>query len=161
MAYNRILILGIGNSLLSDEGFGPAALDFLETYYAWPDNVRLVNGGTGGMLLMADLMDCDVAIILDAMLGNSPPGTFYFLEGQDLYGAIGSRQSMHQTSIGDVLTCCELAGSKPETCIFGFEPFDCTTVSPNLTQMAQSLLPAFCECILARLKEYAIQPIKY
>lgn len=158
MPADRVLLLGVGNALLSDEGFGAAALAYLEANYIWPENVRMLDGGTGGMLLMADLMDCDVAVILDTVLGGGRPGTFYFLDDADLAGALSARQSMHQTSLADVLISCDLAGARPRTFVFGFEPFDIVTVSPVITPAAQRLLPDFCARVVARLQKLAIFP---
>lgn len=52
----RILILGVGNILLTDEGFGVRAVEYLKAHYRWPEGVRLMDGGTQGLMLMPELL---------------------------------------------------------------------------------------------------------
>ena len=73
--------MGVGNILLTDEGFGVRAVEYLQANYTWPENVRLEDGGTQGLLLMSTLMDCDTLVVLDVVLGPEKPGTSYMLEG--------------------------------------------------------------------------------
>lgn len=153
----RILILGIGNILLSDEGFGPTAVEYLQDNYAWPGNVTLVDGATRGLMLMAELLECDFAIIIDIALLGGEPGTFYLLEGEEIGKSFRHNASMHQTGIGDILMSCELAGHRPEAVIFAMEPFDCATPQPWLTQEATKKLPEFCEKLVAEIEKFAIE----
>ena len=57
MSDQKVLILGVGNILLTDEGFGVRAAAYLEEHYRWPGNVTLMDGGTQGLMLMSELMD--------------------------------------------------------------------------------------------------------
>ncbi len=148
----KILILGIGNILLADEGFGVHAVEYLKNNYDWPDNIQLLDGGTRGLLLMMDLMENDLVIILDVMHGTKAPGTTYLVENDGLNNACALRDSEHQTGIVDVLACCELAGFRPEIMIFGFEPYDYSTIQAELTPQAQKKLPEFCQKVIEELK---------
>lgn len=156
----RVLILGVGNTLLGDEGFGVHAIRHLERHYCWPDNVKLVDGGTLGLLLLAELLECDLAIILDVACGGYPPGTFYQLEATDLDPALSFRQSMHQTSLGDTLVSCDLAGHRPDALIYAMEPFDIQNVQARLTEGAQDRLPQFCEKVVRELAKIGIEAKK-
>ena len=75
----RILILGVGNILLTDEGFGVRAVEYLEAHYRWPAHVRLMDGGTQGLMLMPELQECDFLVVLDVVLGPEAPRTDYLL----------------------------------------------------------------------------------
>lgn len=141
----KILILGIGNILLCDEGFGPAAIYFLQKHYQWPDNVRLLDGATSGLMLMGDLLECDLAVVLDIVLGGEKPGTFYKLGDEDLDKSFTSRYSMHQTGLTDILISCELAGHRPATIVFGMEPYDYQRPQASLSPQAERQLPIFCQ----------------
>lgn len=156
MEKNRVLILGVGNTLLADEGFGVEAMNYLRDNYAWPANVRFVDGATGGLVLMGDLMDCDVAVILDIALCGEKPGTIYLFENGDFGGRLGMGQSMHQTSLEDILVNCDLAGARPITLVFAFEPFDCKSPRAGITPEARAILPAFCEKARRELEERGI-----
>lgn len=151
----KILILGLGNTLLSDEGFGPNAIEYLRENYNFSENVRLVDGGTGGLLLLGDFFDSDIAVILDIMLGQNEPGTFYELGSKELE-TLSSRYSMHQTSVSDIIASLRLAGSDIDVLLFGMEPYDFKTVSASLTDKAQQKLPLFCQKVVNRLKELKI-----
>ena len=65
----RILIMGVGNVLLCDEGFGVRAVAYLEEQYDWPDNVQFLAGETGGIMLMPEIQSCDLLVVLDVVLG--------------------------------------------------------------------------------------------
>ncbi len=140
----KILILGVGNILLTDEGFGVRAVEYLETHYRWPERVRLMDGGTQGLMLMPELLECDFLVVLDVVLGPEAPGTFYLLEGEDLRKSLSFRDSMHQTDLLDTLITCHLAGHRPEAVVIGLQPFDYKTMQVGLSPQAQALLPEFC-----------------
>ena len=140
----KILILGVGNILLTDEGFGVRAVESLETHYRWPERVRLMDGGTQGLMLMPELLECDFLVVLDVVLGPEAPGTVYLLEGEDLRKSLSFRDSMHQTDLLDTLITCHLAGHRPEAVVIGLQPFDYKTMQVGLSPQAQALLPEFC-----------------
>jgi hydrogenase maturation protease len=74
MKKNKTLILGLGNILLQDEGIGVHALREMEKL-KWPPHVDLLDGGTGGFVLLSLFQDYQTMIIIDAALTNDPPGT--------------------------------------------------------------------------------------
>ncbi|MBQ3058889.1 MAG: HyaD/HybD family hydrogenase maturation endopeptidase [Desulfovibrio sp.] len=145
MQDKRILILGVGNILLTDEGFGVRAVEYLQAHYEWPSNVRLMDGGTQALMLMAELQECDFVVILDIVLGPGKPGTIYQLEGEDLRKSLSFRDSMHQTDLVDTLISCELAGHRPEAVVIGLQPFDYKNMCASLSPQAQAMLPTFCQ----------------
>lgn len=151
MSEQNVLILGVGNILLTDEGFGVRAVEYLEAHYRWPDNVTLMDGGTQGLMLMSELMDCDFLVVLDVVLGPKEPGTIYRLEGENLRQSLSFRDSMHQTDLLDTLATCELAGHRPSAVVFGIQPLDYKTMDLNLTAEIQAKLPEFCEKVVAEL----------
>lgn len=151
MQTKKILILGIGNILLGDEGFGVRAVEYLQKNYSWPENIDLLDGGTRGLLLLADLMEKDLVIILDIILAGEEPGSMYFMENEDLDKSLNIRESMHQHSINDVLVSCELAGHRPDVLVFGFEPFNFSTLNACLSPQAYERLPQFCEKVLEEM----------
>ncbi|MDE7242227.1 HyaD/HybD family hydrogenase maturation endopeptidase [Desulfovibrio sp.] len=152
----RVLVLGVGNILLSDEGFGVAAVNRLMRDYDWPDNVRLLDGGTLGLFLMPDIMDADFLVVLDVVLGPGAPGTIYLLEGEDLRKSLSFRDSTHQTDLVDTLISCELAGGRPDAVIIGIQPGDWQTLSPALTPELEARLPEFCAKVAAELARRGI-----
>ena len=137
----RILILGVGNILYSDEGLGVHAVKYLEDRYSFSPNVTLLDGGTLGKLLMSVLVDHDFVIILDAVLGGEKPGTVYRLEDEGLRKSLGFRDSQHDVDLVDTLISCEIIGHRPSAVVIGMEPADWRTMSVELTPVCAEELP--------------------
>ena len=148
---DTVLILGVGNTLLTDVGFGMRAVAWLRDQYDWPANVTLQEGGTQGLMLMTAIQECSVLIVLDVVLGGQEPGTIYLLENDDLRKSLSFRDSMHQTDLVDTLATCELIGCRPQTIAFGLEPYDFRTMHPEISPQAEARLPEFCRKVVAEL----------
>jgi len=86
-----VVVLGIGNSLLSDDGAGLVLLEQVRGSDSWPERVEWVDGGTQGIALLGVLSQRRAAVILDAVQLGSPPGTVHVLGMEDLrrFGAAG------------------------------------------------------------------------
>ncbi|WP_027191089.1 HyaD/HybD family hydrogenase maturation endopeptidase [Fundidesulfovibrio putealis] len=136
----RILVLGVGNILYTDEGVGVRCVEKLEKEYEFSDNVTLVDGGTLGMRLMDYLLHCDTAIILDAVLGGQEPGTIYRCTGDDLRKSIAFKDSMHQSDLVDSLVYCDLMGNRPDAVVIGIQPHDYQTMALEVSEVLASRL---------------------
>ena len=156
----KILILGVGNILFTDEGIGIRAVEYLEQKYEFPPNVTLLDGGTLGLGLMSALMDSDFVFVLDAVLGNDCPGSIYRLSGDDLRKSLSFRDSMHQTDLVDTLIFCELAGRRPEALVLGMEPFDYQTMQIELSPGAAENLPRLADLLLSELHALGLEARK-
>jgi hydrogenase maturation protease len=118
-----ILILGIGNVLLTDEGIGVRALKELERRFTFPDNVELLDGGTAGIELLRHIRLRDYLIIIDAMKCDQEPGTVFRVEGADVPAAFRTRISPHQLGLSDLLAAAMLTDELPKNLVlFGVEP---------------------------------------
>ena len=158
MNEKRILILGVGNLLLSDEGVGVHAVNKLMKEYSFPPCVTLMDGGTLGISLMEYLLNCDYLIVIDALRGGHAPGSVYRLEGEGLRKSLGMSDSMHQLDLVDTLNLCELAeGKKPDAVVFGLEPADMESLSPELTATGKAALPKLCQVVLDELERLGLQ----
>ncbi len=111
-----------------------------------------MDGGTLGIRLMDAIMDCDVLVVVDAVLGGGEPGTIYRLEGEGLRQSMSFRDSMHQTDLLDTLIYCELAGHRPEAVVIGMEPADYRTMDTALTPVCAARLPQLAEKVLEELR---------
>jgi hydrogenase maturation protease len=119
----RVLVLGLGNVLLQDEGLGVKALKRLAEQYHLPDNVRMLDGGTLGMHLFPHLDDCTHLLILDAVETDSPPGTSARIEGAGLEQALSRKISMHQAGVPELLAVGRLVGNLPaQVVVCGLQP---------------------------------------
>jgi hydrogenase maturation protease len=119
----EVLILGIGNILLGDEGAGCRAVEELERRYVFPSSVRLLDGGTAGLELLPAIAEADHLIIIDALAGGRPPGTVVQVEGENVPATFLERISPHQIGISDVLASASITGELPESLVlYGIEP---------------------------------------
>ncbi|MCH5277201.1 MAG: HyaD/HybD family hydrogenase maturation endopeptidase [Desulfovibrionaceae bacterium] len=154
---DKVLVLGVGNILFTDEGTGVRALELARERYVFPDNVTLLDGGTLGMGLMDALLSCDVVFVLDAVLGGGEPGSIYRLSGDDLRKSVSFRDSMHQTDLVDTLIYCDLMGHRPEAVVLGMEPVDYQTMGMELSPLAAERLPLVVDLLISELKARGVE----
>jgi len=140
----NILILGVGNLLLKDEGVGVRALEALEERFLMPPEVELLDGGTAGLELLGQIEGRDALIILDAVNCNKPPGTVIRVDGDRVPAVFSRKISPHQLGISDLLALAQMTGSLPkELVLFGVQPKDLGTgleLSPEVTHSMEELL---------------------
>ncbi|MCJ2165799.1 MULTISPECIES: HyaD/HybD family hydrogenase maturation endopeptidase [unclassified Pseudodesulfovibrio] len=149
----RILILGVGNILFTDEGFGVRVAEELEQKYKFSENVTVLDGGTLGLKLMGPIMESDYLIIVDIVLNDSKPGEVFRLLGEDLNKACAFKNSMHQTDLLDTLAQCSIIGSVPDTVIlYGIEPVNFTDMSAALSPELEAKLPEIMEMVLKEVE---------
>lgn len=110
-----VLVLGLGNVLLGDDGLGAAAVARLERDYLAPPRMRLEDGGTLGLSLLGLLAESEHVILVDAIQVDSPPGTLVRLDGADVSDAVRDRLSPHQVGVADLLDAARLIDSYPDT----------------------------------------------
>ena len=136
----RILILGVGNLLLSDEGVGVhIARTLMEMDF--PPQVRVVEGGTDGFGLMHILLEADRLILVDAIRGGGPPGSIYRFEIEDCPPFPDTyKTSVHQISILEVINLSGLIGPIPRTTIIGVEP-KCLEMGMDLSPEIEAKIP--------------------
>ena len=111
----KILVLGIGNTLLTDEGVGIHVLEALRAGPALPEGVELLDGGTLSFTLAGPIQDADALVVVDAANINSPAGTWRLIEGEavDTF-LLGNRKStVHEVGLTDLRAISMLAGHWP------------------------------------------------
>ncbi|CCG06899.1 HyaD/HybD family hydrogenase maturation endopeptidase [Pararhodospirillum photometricum] len=111
----EVLVLGIGNLLWADEGFGVRCVERLACLYEMAPGVRLMDGGTQGLYLVQYVTTARRLIVFDAIDYDQPPGTLRVVHGDAVPRFMGCRKmSLHQTGFQDVLAAADLLGSVPE-----------------------------------------------
>ncbi|OPY94619.1 hydrogenase expression/formation protein [Bradyrhizobium sacchari] len=122
----RILVLGIGNILWADEGFGVRVVEEFHRRYAVDDNVTVLDGGTQGLYLVSFLEQADRLIVFDAIDYGLLPGQLMLVRDDEVPKFTGARKvSLHQTGFQEVLSAAELLGRRPrELALIGCQPFD-------------------------------------
>lgn len=133
----RILILGLGNILFSDEGVGIRVVERLQELYEFPENVSIMDGGVLGLSLLGLLAEVDHLIVVDAVKSRKEPGTLYRLMGEDVPKRFLAKRSLHEVDFLEVLTACQVLEKLPETVILGIEPLDMESLGTELTPSIQ------------------------
>ncbi|MGZ8255244.1 MAG: hydrogenase maturation protease, partial [Burkholderiaceae bacterium] len=98
-----LLVLGLGNVLLADDGVGSAAVAELHDRYEPCAGARVLDGGTLGLSLLPYLDAADIVILVDAIRADAPPGSFVRLDGDEVAPAVATRLSPHQIGVADLL----------------------------------------------------------
>ena len=141
-----VLVLGMGNILLEDEGLGIRALELLEQRYEIPSQVELLDGGTTGMGLLDDISGRQHVLVLDAVQTGEAPGTLVKLAGDEVPVYFGMRISPHQLGLSDVLATLELSGERPAgMTVLGLVPLSlemCLQLSELVNGRLDSLVEA-------------------
>lgn len=130
-----ILILGLGNTMMTDDGFGSRMADTLQTRFSFSSEVAILDGGTLGLDLLPRLEGIDRLLIIDALEMDAEPGEVFRLEGEEVPRAFAGKLSVHQMGVQDLLAVAELQGHLPsELVVWG--------VQPGTVEMGLELTPA-------------------
>lgn len=139
------VVLGIGNTLHSDDGIGPQAIERLRSDPRVPEDVALIEGGTLGLELLTYIWDCSYLLVLDAVDVGQPPGTLVRMASQELQTLTG-KGSVHQLGVADLLVALRvLAHRQPTVVLLGVQPATTdwgTELSPAVEAVMGSLIEA-------------------
>ncbi len=156
MAEQHVMILGVGNLLFTDEGFGIRVVEELERRFDFPDNVSIVDGGVLGVSLLGIMSEADQLIVVDVIRNQGKPGDLYRLEGDAIPERIRAKNSLHQIDFLEALTLCQAMEKVPEAVIIGVEPEDISTLSTELTATTMNRMEAIIQMVLAELDRLGI-----
>jgi len=144
------IVLGLGNTLHSDDGVGPQAIEKLRSDPRVPGDVSLIEGGTLGLELLTYIWDCSYLLVLDAVDVGQPPGTLVRMSSQELQTLPG-KGSVHQLGVADLMVALRvLAKRTPEVVLLGVQPAS-TEWGTELSPAVAAVLPAFADAAVAEL----------
>jgi hydrogenase maturation protease len=148
----NILILGVGNLLLRDDGFGVHLINSLKGT-PLPANVELLEAGTVSHQLIPKLHEIEHLIVIDVVEAGDTPGSIFRFSPDDMKFPIEQKASLHQISLVDVLNMAALTGSKPKTVIIGVQPKDVSSWSMELNDELIAVIPRVQKLIFEELKK--------
>lgn len=158
MHVDKITVLGIGNIILKDEGFGVHIVEKLQQEYNFPANVEVLDGGTLGMELMNYIIGTDKLIVVDAISGGSAPGTFFRFVNAEVKAYFQEKVSMHELGIQDVLAALEVIEQPvKDVIVMGAQPY-IVDAGVGLTEDMAALVEKTKNLILEQLKEWQVEP---
>jgi hydrogenase maturation protease len=144
----KVLILGIGNILRSDDGLGVHIIRYMqETGIALPDGIELMDGGTAGFDLMGLIDAFDKIVIVDALKTNDRPGSIYRFTPEHVVKT-GPHFSLHEGGIMEVLRMMSIMNVKPEIEFVGIVPENISAIDTNISPAVQDSIPRAVEVIL-------------
>ena len=160
MSMPRIVILGIGNLLWADEGFGVRAVEHMRHRYTFDGHVTLLDGGTQGIYLLHHVQAADVLIIFDAVDYGLPPGTLKIVRDDAVPAFMAAKKmSLHQTGFQEVLAMAQLTGRYPDKLLLiGVQPEEIDDFGGSLRARVKAQLNPAIQIALDYLADYNIQP---
>jgi hydrogenase maturation protease len=154
----RVLVLGIGNILWADEGFGVRTVEEFHRRYAVPDNVTLLDGGTQGLYLVNFVEEADYLIVFDAIDYGLQPGTLKLVRDDEVPKFTGiKKMSLHQTGFQEVLSAADLLGHYPERlALVGCQAADLEDWGGPLTELVRGQIGPAIAIACAVLAEWGV-----
>jgi hydrogenase maturation protease len=155
-----IVVLGIGNLLWADEGFGVRCVEALQARYDFAPHVRLVDGGTQGLYLVPQVHAAKRLVIFDAVDYGLAPGTLKVVEDDEVPRFLGAKKmSLHQTGFQEVLMLAQLTGSYPEhVLLIGCQPEELADYGGSLRPCVRQAIEPALALAVQRLGEWGAEP---
>jgi len=159
---SKTLILGIGNILWADEGFGVRAVEQLNQAYQFEGDVTLMDGGTQGIYLVHHVEQADILVVFDAIDFALEPGTLKLIEGENVPNYMGAKKmSLHQTGFQEVLAMAEMLGRYPKHLLLvGVQPVQLEDYGGSLRDKTRQQLTPAIQAALDWLEQLDIHAIK-
>jgi hydrogenase maturation protease len=154
----RIVVLGVGNLLWADEGFGVRCAEALEAGWTLPAHVEVVDGGTQGLGLIPVLQRAERVILFDAVDYGGEPGSLVVARDADVPRFMSKgKMSLHQAGMNDVLACLEMLGHAPQAfTLIGLQPVELEDYGGSLTPLARECVPRAIELAVAELRAWGV-----
>jgi len=153
-AQPSMLVLGIGNLVMSDDGVGVKVVQRLMDDYDFPPEIEVMDGGTLGLDLLPKLENKTHLIVVDAVETGKAPGTCVRLAGEELPIALETKLSPHQMGLKDLLAVARLLGHAPgEMVLLGVQP-GCIDMATELTAEVAAQIEVLVENVLKELANW-------
>jgi hydrogenase maturation protease len=152
----KILVMGVGNTLMQDDGVGSRITEaLLESKQTFP-GLEIVDGGTIGLALLPQIENADALIMVDASEMNESPGTLRLFRNEEIDAQLsGKRRTVHEVALVDLLSAAAIRGRMPaERVLLAIQP-GCTEWGVDLTPEVIAAIPLACQAINELAVEWA------
>ena len=155
----RVVVLGVGNLLWADEGFGVRCVEAFGERYDLPEDVGLMDGGTLGLALVPLLLDTTHVLLFDAVAHRGEPGTLIVARDDEIPALMGgNKMSLHQVGMNDILASLELLNHKPaHFTVVGIKPVELADYGGSLTDKVQAQIPAALALGVDELRRWGVE----
>ncbi|MBO6304348.1 MAG: HyaD/HybD family hydrogenase maturation endopeptidase [Selenomonadaceae bacterium] len=155
-----VTVLGVGNVILTDEGFGVRVVEYLDKNYTFDESVQLIDGGTLGIELTKFITGTEKLLIIDSVNSGGEKGKVFCFTGGDVLAHFEDKISAHEVGIKDVLALLKVTDKYPkEVVVIGAEPYD-LNAGVGLSGDMQKLLPKVAEKAIEILKKWEVKVTK-
>jgi hydrogenase maturation protease len=154
----RVLILGIGNVLWADEGFGVRTVEHMYRHYQAPEHVKIMDGGTQGLYLVQHIRETDYLVVFDAVDYGLEPGTMKLVKDDEVPKFLGAKKmSLHQTGFQEVLATSEMLGDYPKSMLLiGVQPVELEDYGGSLRPKVKEQIEPAIEHAISYLKTLGV-----
>lgn len=156
-----ILVLGIGNVLWADEGFGVRAVETLHRDYDFSPAITVMDGGTQGLYLLQHVQQAERVLIFDAVDYGLPPGALKIVRDGEVPEFMGAKKmSLHQVGFQETLAAARLTEQYPaRLTLIGVQPRELEDYGGGLTPEVQACVPTALEIGLDELRQWGVTPM--
>ena len=155
----EVLVMGIGNILWADEGFGVRAVERYHEKFADDCRVRVIDGGTLGAYLINEVINARRLLIFDCCDLKAASGTMRLLRGDEIKIWSATKISPHQTGMNDVLATAMLRGYEPEKLtVIGVQPKELEDYGGSLTETVKAAIEPAVDCAAKELADWGFAP---
>ena len=153
-----ILVLGIGNLLWADEGFGVRAVEEFSRRYLCEERVTIMDGGTQGLYLLPHVQEASRLVVFDAIDYGLEPGTMKVITDDEVPAYMGAKQmSLHQTGFQDVLAAAKLTGQYPDKLVLiGVQPVELKDYGGSLREAVRAQIDPAVEIAAEWLRRWGV-----
>ena len=155
-----IVVLGVGNTLMQDDGIGVRVVRTLAETYELPAHVRLVEGGVAGIRCLPAFEGAEHLLIVDAVYGRKPPGVIDRLTPEELPERRRTFFSAHEIGVTELLSVARLLGKLPPTRILAVQAKETQSVGLDLSPELQSALPRVVEVLVEELRALGVEAVR-
>lgn len=152
-----VTILGVGNVILRDEGFGVRVAEYLDAHYDFPESVQVVDGGTLGIELTQFVTGTKKLLVIDSINGHAAPGTRFAIRDDDVLAHFQDKISAHEVGIQDVLALLTVTGHKiPTVTVLGAQPYN-LEAGVELSEEMRKLVPKVAAEAVEELRKWGVE----
>ena len=158
----RIVVLGVGNLLWADEGFGVRCAEALGDGWDFTPPIEVLDGGTLGLALVPLLLDATDVLLFDAVDHRGEPGSLLVARDAEVPRFMtSSKMSLHQAGMNDILASLELLGHEPEHfTVIGIKPVELADYGGSLTEPVQQQVPIALQLGIEELAGWGVEARK-
>lgn len=156
----KLTILGLGNILLQDEGFGVHFVSWFEERWRLPETTDIIDGGTLGYVLLNIMSNCERMVVIDVMRLDDEPGSIYRFTREEMESRLPPPTTAHEVTFADVLFKADLMGECPEMVFLCIVPEAIGDLDLQMTPRIREKFPEMERLLLEELAANDITPAR-